>query len=517
MSEVYKTDVLITFDPNIADVLIENTQIQHSFINHKEWKHTYLFSGESYLHSNADKYSCVLFGNRNHKNIVNVPLYIPYYVCSFDESYITENKVVAVTDVPKNEVLVIISNANGTVRNKFVELAEKHLDVTFAGNYKNNIGGPLQACYNTSDFRDYVSKFKFIVAMENSEEDTYITEKITHGILSGSIPIYWGSKRVSDYFNSERFLEIKGSDDIMNVINKMKNMTDSEWLEMVNKTPFTEYGKQYTVETIAKHIRNQLNYKPYSNLTQVYILCNEYYETNRYNKMKELCNTLCLSSYNYQFLSSTYKYTITEDVMKQHVKDNLVLRVRNIGMKKAEISLYLNFKEVLEHIEKTYIDGLFLILESDVFTLSNIKQFNQCINILKNKDWSVVNIGGELGDINQVQWAPTTIYRLDNELPKTDILLQQSKEDLSDDGDNIRFIRKFHTRCTDSQLWSYKGCLEFLRYMNTETNYGVPLDYYICNKCEKDMDFKYYWSIPAFFDQASNRGLDVSMIQSDKD
>lgn len=516
MTEVYNTVVSVTFDINLAEILIENTQVVHSLIDYKVWKHTYLFSGESYLNPNADRYSCVLYGNRNHKNRVNVPLYIPYYISSFDESYITENKIKQVNSVPKNEILVIVSNSRGDVRNTLIEILEQKFKITFAGHYKNNTGQPLKAEYNSTEFQDFVSQYKFIVSMENSEEDTHITEKITHGILSGNIPIYWGSKRVSDYFNSERFIEVKDENDIHNVISKIKNMTDNEWLEIVNKRPFTEYGCKYTLKTIAKHIRNVIYDKPYKNLSQIYLLCNKDFEPHRYDKLKQMCHQLSLSEDNYQFISSTYKHTLTDEIMKHHVKEELVLRMRHIPMKKAEISLYLNFKEVLEHIDKTYKDGMFLILESDVFILPTINRFNDCINLLQNKEWSAINIGGEFGDMNQVPWAPATIYRMDNVSPDVNLLFGQAKEDLNDSMSDIRFIRKFHTRCTDSQLWSYRGCIDFLKYMNTETNYGVPLDYYICHKAETDMKFKYYWSIPSFFDQASNRGMDISTIQQDK-
>jgi hypothetical protein len=49
--------------------------------------------------------------------------------------------------------------------------------------------------------------------MENAREDTYITEKITHGFVSGNIPIYWGSLRVTDYFNADRFINVENVDD----------------------------------------------------------------------------------------------------------------------------------------------------------------------------------------------------------------------------------------------------------------------------------------------------------------
>ena len=37
---------------------------------------------------------------------------------------------------------------------------------------------------------------KFIISMENSIGDTYITEKVLHGLLADTIPIYWGTNNI---------------------------------------------------------------------------------------------------------------------------------------------------------------------------------------------------------------------------------------------------------------------------------------------------------------------------------
>ena len=60
MCQVYDTTVETTTNISEADILIENTQITNSYRDSKQWRHTYLFSGESYLHQDRDKYSCVL-------------------------------------------------------------------------------------------------------------------------------------------------------------------------------------------------------------------------------------------------------------------------------------------------------------------------------------------------------------------------------------------------------------------------------------------------------------------------
>ena len=518
MREVYDDAIEITYDMQEADILIENTQITETYRNAKQWTHTYLFSGESYIRHDKDEYSCVLYGQRNHKNIVNVPLYLPYYVSSLDESYITENKKPYITDVPKKDVLVLVSNPGGHVRNQFIEELQRHFDVTFAGNYKNNTGGSLPYYYNTPAFMEYVEGFKFIVSMENSEEDTYITEKITHGLQAGTIPIYWGSKRVTDYFHSDRLIELQSINDIGNVIDKMKSMSNEEWLRKANLDPFTEFGRSYTIQMVARHIKNVVAPKPFPNLTSLYMICNKEYEPVRYQKLIDMCKELSIKEYSYQCVCPTFKHTITDEIMSKYVQSDRIFMLRSTPMRRSEISLYLNFKAVWEDIVKTYLDGIFLILEADAFVLPDIKHFNTCLDKLKNKEWSGINISGCNGRISDFNpsnsYAPLLGYRSGCTDEYKSILEQNCVEDLSTPDDtDVRFMRRYHTRCTDSQLWSYKGCCQLLEEMNTNPNYDIPFDYYITSLFERNMNIKYYWSDDTYFNQASTSGMDVSTIQ----
>jgi hypothetical protein len=129
-----------------------------------------------------------------------------------------------------------------------------------------------------------------------------------------------------------------------------------------------------------------------------------------------------------------------------------------------------------------------------------------------------VNIGGphENPFVREAFLGPPhrTPYR---EVPNSSLLITNSVEDISMEGDKDRFIRKFMTRCTDSQLWSYEGCVTFYQHMMMDQNYGVPFDYYLTNKTEIDMNFKYYWSSVSYFDQRSNLGLENTLIQGDTD
>lgn len=47
-----------------------------------------------------------------------------------------------------------------------------------------------------------MSKYKFVVALENTQEEDYVTEKVYHGLFSGAVPLYDGAPNVVDFLPS---------------------------------------------------------------------------------------------------------------------------------------------------------------------------------------------------------------------------------------------------------------------------------------------------------------------------
>jgi hypothetical protein len=485
-----------------CDILLESI-FENSILDHKKWKYSFLFSGESRLVPWYKQYSCVLWGERNYENIINLPLFIPYIYCN-SISFKTNSTV------PQKNVCAILSNPNGKERNLFMEKLEKLIPIDYAGSYKTNID-ILQHPYNTDGFSDFVSQYKFIITMENSREDTYITEKILHGFTSGTVPIYWGSLRVGDYFNKDRFINVETVDDesVLKVFQQINYLCENpeEYLKMVNQSV---YSHNRNIHNVARDIRNLIFEKPFQQISQIYIICNPEFEPERYNT---LCNMfykkLNLSQDNISFISPTYKHTITDEIMQKCVLSNMIQKLRSGYMKPAEVSLFLNYKAVLESIKINYKDGLFLIFESDVLIGKNISDFNEFINEIKYKAWNLIHIG--MYD-NRIWSSPNFKYETgydERQFYNNDTYI----EDITTKNDNYRLSRKFYTRCTDSFLWKYESIKLFLNYMNTEINYGVPFDYYMCNFFEKNIDFKHYWSENEFFKQGSGIGVFKSTIQ----
>lgn len=58
------------------------------------------------------------------------------------------------------------------------------------------------------DLSKIYKDYKFGFAMENSNEDGYITEKIMNVYIGGAIPIYWGTSKIKGIFNPDSFIYV---------------------------------------------------------------------------------------------------------------------------------------------------------------------------------------------------------------------------------------------------------------------------------------------------------------------
>jgi hypothetical protein len=271
--------------------------------------------------------------------------------CSNRLDKINENK--NIVNVPKKNICAILSNPCGNERNFLLNEIEKKFHIDYGGAYKNNIP-KVEYQYNTQEFIDFVSQYKFVVTMENSRGETYITEKILHGFNAENIPIYWGSLNVCDYFNEERFINVNNISNTDVIINKIIDIIndDNKYLEIVNKTVYKNNYLERNIDSIVNDVKNLIFNKPYNLITQSFFISSPKFELNRFERLKSDFQNIGFKNYHMEFICPTYKYTVTDEIMNKHVKENLVKKSRYFGMKKAEISLFLNYKAVLEHIYK---------------------------------------------------------------------------------------------------------------------------------------------------------------------
>lgn len=79
---------------------------------------------------------------------------------------------------------------------------------------------------------EYISRYKFNIAFENSNTDGYITEKLTDCFVANTIPIYWGSEGNTAPFPKEAMICANDYPDFDSLIARIKEVDENDELYM---------------------------------------------------------------------------------------------------------------------------------------------------------------------------------------------------------------------------------------------------------------------------------------------
>ena len=122
----------------------------------------------------------------------------------------TAKELNAIKPSRKKIICSVVSGFNGVPgyedRRKFLEGLSKsnsHFDIY--GRYSKTIYSlPAYRGYAASKYQT-LSQYRYNLAIENSVEDWYISEKIFDALLCGCMPIYYGSEKIFDLLPNEWF------------------------------------------------------------------------------------------------------------------------------------------------------------------------------------------------------------------------------------------------------------------------------------------------------------------------
>lgn len=274
MEKVFNAPIQITRSPDEATVLIESIFGDNTYLNYKKWRATFLFTGESHYcnYYYVSGFDCVLGFEQTKNNYVQCPLYLLFLQTNsyiLDQINEHDNHVKNGTlmrsnnineAVPPNHACVVISNPHGMERLRFMDRVEEKMPLYYGGKYRNNIGGVVDGHFNSPEMTEFYKRGKFAITMENADRPYYITEKLVNGLRSGVVPVYWGSSRVSEFFNPKRFLHLNPGateEDISTMIERMRNMTDDEYRSIIRE-PIMARSMDEVMNDIAESIKKRL-------------------------------------------------------------------------------------------------------------------------------------------------------------------------------------------------------------------------------------------------------------------
>jgi hypothetical protein len=203
-----------------------------------------------------------------YKNAINIPLFLSYLYCNnFLERCI--NKTLR-TVVPSKFCCWIVSNDKCIERNNIFFLLNSYKSVHSVGMAFNTTGYLLTHPWGSKGFFDFISQYKFVICGENTKIDQYITEKIFHGYLSQTIPIYYGSDYSKKVFNSDSYLNLENTDEqsYMKLLNRVIEIDndDSKWLSIVNSPVFINNSlpEELQMKNLKKKVAERIKNSKYN-------------------------------------------------------------------------------------------------------------------------------------------------------------------------------------------------------------------------------------------------------------
>ena len=118
---------------------------------------------------------------------------------------------------------IIASNKNQTVghklRHEVIKEFGDHMDIFGRG--INNL--PYKA--------DGLSPYMFSIIIENIKYDDYFTEKIIDCFATGTIPIYWGTPKVNDFFDSKGIIHFNSVEELNGILTRLN---ESEYVNRIS-------------------------------------------------------------------------------------------------------------------------------------------------------------------------------------------------------------------------------------------------------------------------------------------
>jgi hypothetical protein len=487
LSNAFNEAIYPTNNYEEADILLESS-FGDSALLYKKWSYSIFFSAEGGIYTckipnNSNEYTIVLGSQKTESNFVSCPLYILYDLC---RPYEYPNKI---STVPKKDICAIITNDNPQLyRNYFIQkLEEKGFHVDMAGKYKNNIGYVIPGDYSSNDIINFMKEYKIVLALENTQLDDYITEKVINPLRAGTIPLYYGSKRINEYINHDRLIEVN-SNNLESTFTEIGHLlTDNRyWLEKANKSPFIK-----TSDAHLKEISLQMKILIYKKPFYVELISNYELEKDRHEDIDKI-----LTMFNIKPTYECYGETAKDHPLFNKFAGSVNLNARSLAIN----HIYL----LKRYIAK---NAYLVIFESDVIQLFNdtIIEYSIIDDIDKMQKYDIdfIFLGmGCFGSFDSYDKIAKQLETVSNAI-KENLPFKEIEK-------NLFCVNK--SRCTESYIISPKGIQKFLEWFYNNKEH-MPIDFAFNLFFDQVPNTIGCWRYPELFKQGSCINKYKSLVQ----
>lgn len=148
---------------------------------------------------------------------------------------------------PKNKLVSMIASNKGWVqghqnRLQWVEKLKDKVDLF-------GTGRPNQIKNKEDGLREYM----FSVSIENDNSDSYFTEKLTDNFVMGTVPVFWGSRKVvNKYFDTRGVIFLEDDPNLITVTEETYNTMKPYIIENFKRAMSIPIAEDYIYETYLK-------------------------------------------------------------------------------------------------------------------------------------------------------------------------------------------------------------------------------------------------------------------------
>jgi hypothetical protein len=203
--------------------------------------------------------------------------------------------------------LFSVTNGAAQDRVKFFTELTNYKKVDSCGKFMNNLGYNCPGTYESKEYHDFISQYKFMICFENSSVKNYLTEKLINAYKCGTIPIYWGCTNLEEYVNMDAILYLKpgySDDDMRALIKEIEALdTDDTLYKKKYESVFFKNGvvpDLFDIEKVNLEICKRANVQRGGNKEGILIiLVNHTMDTEYVDSMKELSKYIAHLSIKY--------------------------------------------------------------------------------------------------------------------------------------------------------------------------------------------------------------------------
>lgn len=149
------------------------------------------------------------------------------------------------------------------IRGDFFRKLSQYKRVESPGTYLNNMDGSCPVRWDNDSKIQFQRKCKFSLCFESTSHDGFITEKLSDGFFSDTIPVYYGSPSAAKIFNPKAYINCHDYDSFDQVVERIKELDqdDEQYLAMMREPIFVDdtYPKRLVddLEAFVLHIFEQ--------------------------------------------------------------------------------------------------------------------------------------------------------------------------------------------------------------------------------------------------------------------